>query len=98
MTGTYLLEVTIQGDGDTDVDEDYAMNVNIYPNPVKDALHLEGENLRQYDVFSLDGKLVKSAQIADNEVIIDVNELESGVYMLRITSEKGVLTRRIVKE
>jgi hypothetical protein len=98
MTGTYLLEITIRGDGDTGVDEEYAINVNLYPNPMKDVLHLECDNIRQYDIYSLDGKLVKSAQLFDNESVINVKNLSSGIYMIRITSEKGVVTRRIVKE
>ena len=98
MTGTYLLEIHISGDGDTGVEEDYAMNINLYPNPVKDILYIECDDMQQYDIFSLDGKLVKSSQTIDNEAVVDMGDLNSGIYMLRITSEKGVLTRRIVKE
>jgi hypothetical protein len=98
MTGTYLLEITIRGDGDTGVDEDYAMNLKLYPNPVNDLLHLECDNIQQYDIYSLDGKLVKSAQTLENESVINVGDLSSGIYMIKITSEKGVVTRRIVKE
>ena len=98
MTGTYLLEIKIVGDGNIGVDEEYAMKVNLYPNPVKDVLHLQCEDIRQYDIFSLDGKLVKSVQTIDNEAIIDLEDLNSGVYLIRITSDKGVLTRRVVKE
>lgn len=98
MTGTYLLDIKISGDGDIGVDEDYAMNLKLYPNPMTDVLHLECDNIQQYDIYSLDGKLVKSAQTPDNEAVINVGDLSSGIYMIRITSEKGVVTRRIVKE
>ena len=98
MTGTYLLEITVQGDGDTGVNEDYVMNVSLYPNPVKDFLYVDGENIKQYDIFSLDGRLLKSTNIIDNETVIYFGDLKSGVYMLRLTDDKGSVTRRIVKE
>ena len=98
MTGTYLLEIAISGDGNTGVDEDYAMNLKLFPNPMNDVLHLECDNIRQYDIYSLDGKLVKSAQTSDTETIINVGDLSNGIYMIRITNDKGVVTKRIVKE
>jgi hypothetical protein len=54
--------------------------------------------LRQYDVFSIDGKLIRSSQTNNNEYVIDFNGLESGIYMVRITSDEGVVTKRIIKE
>lgn len=98
MTGTYLLEITIRGDGDTGVDEEYTMNVNLYPNPVNDVLHVECENISQYDIFSVDGKLIKSASMLGDETVIDCGDLNAGVYLVRITNNNGVVTRRIVKE
>ncbi|MBP5643556.1 MAG: thiol protease/hemagglutinin PrtT [Bacteroidales bacterium] len=97
MTGTYLLEIQVSGDGSTGVDEDYA-NISLYPNPVEDILHLECDNMVQYDIFSYDGRLIKSAQINDNEAIIHFEDLSSGAYLLRITTAEGVATRRIIKK
>jgi hypothetical protein len=96
MSGTYLLEIHINGG--IGVDEEFATNLILYPNPVKDLLHVKCDNMRQYDVFSVDGKLIRSSQANNNEKVIDFSGLESGIYMVRITSEKGGVTRRIIKE
>jgi len=96
MSGTYLLQIYINGG--TGVDEDFATNLVLYPNPVKDILHVGCDNMRQYDIFSVDGKLIKSSQTSNNENVIDCSDLGSGIYMVRITSDKGVVTRRIIKE
>ena len=98
MTGTYLLEIHVSGDGDTSVEEDLAANIKIYPNPVGDVLHLECENMTGYDIFSCDGKLIRSEQLSDSETVIGFNGFDSGAYLLRITTKDGVLTRRIIKE
>lgn len=98
MTGTYLLEIHVTGDGDTGVDEDLAANIKLYPNPVDDILHLECDNIVGYEIYSYDGKLVRSIQTSDNELVIDFNDLNSGAYLLKIATREGVVTRRIVKE
>ena len=98
MTGTYLLEIHVSGDGNTGVEEDYSANIKLYPNPVNDVLHLECENMVEYDIYSYDGKLIKSAQLSDDEAVIDFNNLNSGAYLLKITTKEGVVTRRIIKE
>ncbi len=96
MTGTYLLEITVSiGVG---VDEGETMQLTLYPNPTKDILCVECENMRHCEVFSLDGRLVKSLQTNDYKEVIDISDLGSGVYMIRITSDNGIATRRIIKE
>ncbi len=97
MSGTYLLEIAISIGG-FGTDENYASNFILYPNPVKDILHIKCDNMQQYDVFSLDGKLIKSLQRNNNEAVIDFSDLERGIYMVRITSDKGIVTRKTVKD
>ena len=97
MSGTYLLEIAISIGG-FGTDENYATSFILYPNPVKDILHIKCDNMQQYDVFSLDGKLIKSLQRNDDEAVIDFSDLERGIYMVRITSDKGIVTRKIVKD
>ena len=97
MSGTYLLEITIRIGG-FGTEEDYVTNLILYPNPVKDILHIKCDNMQQYDVFSLDGKLIKSLQRNNDEAVIDFGDLERGIYMVRITSDKGIVTRKIVKD
>ena len=65
---------------------------------MKDLLHVESENMQQYEIFSLDGKLIRSSQASGSESVIDFSNLDSGVYMLRITSDSGVVTRKVIKE
>ena len=79
-------------------EENDATDLVIYPNPVKDMLHVTCDNLQQYEVFSLDGKLVKSMQTRNDEDVIDLSNLGSGIYLIRITTDKGVATRRIIKD
>ena len=97
MSGTYLLEITIQIEG-FGTEEDIATDFILYPNPVSDILHVKCDNMQQYDIFCIDGRQIKSLQTSNDEEVIDFSDLESGIYTIRITRDKGVVTRRIIKE
>ena len=98
MTGTYLLEIKITGDGDIGIDEDYAAQITLYPNPVSDVLHVECEQMIGYDIFSYDGQTVKSMQLSKNEAVIDFNNLDCGIYILRIITKEGSVSQQIIKQ
>jgi len=65
--------------------------LSVYPNPVKDVLTIKG-NYTSVDIYDVFGKLVLSAESAKT---INVSSLSSGVYMLKINTEKGTATQKI---
>ncbi|MDQ0476372.1 M1 family aminopeptidase [Chryseobacterium sp. MDT2-18] len=68
--------------------------IRIYPNPVKDQLSVAGITKDEsYEIFSLDGKWVKSG-ILSSKKSIGVNALPKGVYLLKI-AEKNL---KFIKE
>ncbi|PIE79081.1 MAG: internalin [Candidatus Delongbacteria bacterium] len=73
-----------------------ADNIELYPNPVHDVLHIElSENNFGVELYNMFGQKVLHVQ---NEREISVSKLASGIYMLKITTEKGIYSRKIVKE
>ena len=71
------------------------MDVIVFPNPTHDQVTVACEGMSQVSVFSLDGKLIKHVESHGNECRI--NGLTSGVYMLNIETNEGLITRKIVK-
>lgn len=69
----------------------------VYPNPVQNNLFIEGRNIQSVAVYSLTGEMVMNV----NEGIsnkINLSEIKSGMYILKITSEQGVAVTTIIKE
>lgn len=74
----------------------------VSPNPCKDYLTISNSNnseLNSISITDLNGRTVKN--ISFNNVVeaqISVTELAQGIYMLKINSENGSVTKKIIKE
>ena len=79
---------------------DYEQSVSLYPNPNNGRFTINNEqltinNVQVYDVY---GKLLKTVEGNANTVELDVRELSAGMYFVRISTEKGVVTKSFVKK
>lgn len=70
--------------------------LSIFPNPTTDKVNVECVGMTQIDIYSVEGKLVRSLKVEDDAVQID--GLESGIYMLRIMKGDEVIVRKVVKQ
>ena len=50
------------------------------------------------EIYNLMGTLVYSQKDCDNKVEINISDLQSGIYFIRLTNDKVSETRRFVKE
>ena len=75
----------------TSVQENNTSEFNIYPNPIKDVLTIDGiyNSVNIYDVF---GKLVLTSE---TQKIIDVSSLSNGVYFVNINTENTINVKKI---
>ncbi|MFN2260826.1 MAG: S8 family serine peptidase [Psychroflexus sp.] len=73
----------------------------VYPNPVKDYLHIGGNVIdsKNMDVtiYDIQGKSVFN-ETEFNSGKLDLSSLNSGVYLLRITSDNNVVSKKIIVE
>lgn len=75
----------------TSVDENDESQVVVYQN--RNYLHVVCDNIEQVSVFSATGQLIKTELCNANMVDIDVNDLQSGIYVVRVAA-KGVVTNK----
>ncbi len=80
--------------GATDITENQS-DIAIYPNPSAGSFTIQCEGMRQIEVYSIDGRLVKSISVNASQYLIE--GLKNGIYLLKISSDKGSIVRKIVK-
>jgi hypothetical protein len=74
-------------------------NFKAYPNPVKDVLNLSSEKIiSKVEVTNLLGQVILSKSVNATQGQIDVANLASGTYMVKITSDDLVKTIKVIKE
>ena len=72
----------------------------LYPNPTSGELRIENGELRMksIEVFDMMGRKQKAEGRKQNtEMLIDISHLPSGVYLLKIQTETGITTHKIIK-
>ena len=77
-----------------EVPENEENAISVYPNPVKNRLTVKAENLQSVEVYNLVGQLVMTSTSS----VIDMDDLNAGIYFIRITADGRVDTQRIVKQ
>ena len=76
-------------------------NFNVYPNPVNDKLYIETDAEIEEDViYDIYGRVqnLRNSETQKLRNSIDVTNLNSGVYFVKVVTEKGEAVQRFVKK
>lgn len=70
----------------------------VFPNPASDQLYIQLRNLtgERLEIFNVAGQRVLSDQVRGDQLAIDTKGLRSGLYTIKIHTEEGVITRRVL--
>jgi O-glycosyl hydrolase len=68
----------------------------VYPNPAMNVLNIDGNNLDKVEIIDISGKIVHQTSLRPGKNTIALNRLSTGVYVTRIFSTKGVISKKIV--
>ncbi|MBP6334797.1 MAG: T9SS type A sorting domain-containing protein [Bacteroidia bacterium] len=75
-------------------------DIKVYPNPTSDFVHLDASAsnaaVRSLHIYDISGRLVLSMEgIKDQKLMLDVQSLESGSYLIKIGFDAGELVEKI---
>ncbi len=74
-------------------------DIKIYPNPVNDRLIIKSEDkISKIEVIDITGRNIKNSENVNRKTEIDVSELKSGIYFLKIDTEKGQNVLSFIKD
>lgn len=75
-------------------------NFFVYPNPTNGIINISNDvntTVSAIEILDLNGRIVKSQSNQINENQISISELSAGVYMLKLSTSQGVISKKIVK-
>jgi hypothetical protein len=73
-------------------------SINIYPNPANDKISIDlgSMNTAQISISDISGKTVFEKALSSNNNSIDISMLHQGIYFVNITTEHGIITKKLV--
>ncbi|MDR0789224.1 MAG: T9SS type A sorting domain-containing protein [Bacteroidales bacterium] len=82
----------------TNIDSEQPMVIT-YPNPASDNINFScSEVIKEIEVFNLLGQQVYAAKVNDKFMTIDVGNFAKGNYVVKVYTDKGVMTKKFVVE
>lgn len=81
------------------IDDTEELAVYIHPNPFTEYLIISNEtgNKLQFELIAINGQVLKSFVLSEQELSLDLHTLEKGVYYLKINSQRGTFIRSLIK-
>lgn len=94
----HLLDVTSIEENDNNL-----ANISVYPNPANNTfiVAFSSENPVSIDIININGQTVKSITVNTvgfNTQLVDVNDLSTGVYIVRLSNGYDIHTQKLVIE
>ena len=97
--GNQIIDAVFDSNGATlSIDKPELANdqLSIYPNPTSDVLNIaSGHNIQNVEMFDVLGKSVKRVS---NSKSIDVSDLKTGVYFVKVWTDNGQDAKKVVIE
>lgn len=72
-----------------------------YPNPANNEVNIYvngGYEMSSYQIYNLAGQQVKQGYASGKSTQINISELLNGVYFVKVITDGGVVTKKIVKQ
>ncbi|HEY0046014.1 MAG TPA: T9SS type A sorting domain-containing protein [Flavobacterium sp.] len=74
-------------------------SISVFPNPVSDIVKvISADTIRQITLIDLQGRILQSLNINAPSADLDLSSRTSGMYFLKITTDKGEKTTKLVKQ
>ncbi|MBL4594376.1 MAG: T9SS type A sorting domain-containing protein [Flavobacteriales bacterium] len=81
--------------------EDTQSIINIYPNPTRNTLNIDfGKNNiknSSIEIMDLLGKVIYNQKVENNNIVIDLQKLPQGIYLLKFKNNLGSEIHKIIK-
>ncbi len=78
------------------VNDHQAPQVSIYPNPATSSINISADQMSQVELYNLVGQKVYETVCTENSISIPTCNLTAGTYIVKVMSEKGISTKKVV--
>ncbi|MCL1850105.1 MAG: T9SS type A sorting domain-containing protein, partial [Bacteroidetes bacterium] len=80
--------------------KEWENNIKVYPNPTTGELRITNYKLRitNVEIFDVYGrKILSHTAHRTPNTVLDISDFSTGIYFVKITTEKGIMNKKIIK-
>lgn len=77
------------------VEENAINDIMVYPNPANAYLNIEAKNMNHICIVNALGQVVYDKEVGSEKEIIDMTQYKDGIYLVRVTTENGVVVKQV---
>lgn len=78
------------------VAEHEGFTFNVYPNPARDILNVEGSASMGIEIYDIQGRILRSLQ-SEGSTAVDISDMSAGVYFIRLVTSGSSSVMKFVK-
>jgi len=82
--------------------DDHAIDnlVKVYPNPSKDVIKIDAADttIKSIQLYDIQGRLLQIGIVNEASTSVDISGRADGIYLLKITTDKGIKVEKIIKQ
>jgi hypothetical protein len=94
----YLDDIKIEEMGVMEIKDNELTKISFYPNPVKDQLTITTTGVEIIELYNTAGQLLLTQPSTDTTTIVNLENISSGIYLLKTSSHKTTKTVQLIKE
>ncbi len=82
----------------TGIEAPVEYNISIFPNPVKNRLHVKSEgDILAVELMAMDGKIMHKEPVNAKALSLDLQRYGPGTYLLKLFFHQGVVIRKVIR-
>lgn len=80
----------------TSVAPERVLSWDVFPNPSSGLINWTPNDIKQVEVYGLNGFLLRKKSVQPSENFIDLSDLSDGLYLLRLSNDEKTVTKKIL--
>jgi hypothetical protein len=81
-----------------DINKPLPTSLNMYPNPTENIITIENRELIKFvTIEDLSGHRLQKVELASNKGKINISNLDSGTYIIKILTERELIVKKLIK-
>ncbi len=72
--------------------------IDVFPNPFSNKINIKNSKNSDISIYSVTGLIIKELSNINSEQEIDLSDLKSGIYFVKIKTDNSVIVKKIIKK